>query len=148
MGRLSDEERFLPKVEKTATCWLWTGSLFRSGYGAFRYGGQMRVAHRFAYGLLVGPVPEGLQLDHLCRVRRCVNPAHLEPVSQQVNMARGIGATAINASKDRCVNGHKFTPENTYAVPATKAVPNGGRACRTCKRANDRAYKRRKAVAL
>jgi hypothetical protein len=147
MGDLTDEERFWPKVSKTPTCWLWQGALYRSGYGAFRYEGQMRVAHRFAYARLVAPIPDGLQLDHLCRVRHCVNPAHLEPVTARVNLLRGEGATAANAAKTRCEQGHELTPENTYVVPPTQALPNGGRRCRTCKRQNDRAYKARKAVA-
>lgn len=148
MGRLTDEERFWPKVSKAGACWLWTSSTFRSGYGAFRYDGQMRVAHRFAYELLVGRVPDHLQLDHLCRVRHCVNPEHLEAVPPQVNLLRGTGATAVNAAKTHCANGHEFTPENTYTVPPTDALPNGGRRCRACKRSNDRTHKARKAVAL
>lgn len=88
------EQRFWPKVDKTSTCWLWTGALTLAsnkhvgGYGRFRVGAQMRRAHRYAYELLVGPIPAGLDLDHLCNNRRCVNPAHLEPVTRAVNISR------------------------------------------------------------
>lgn len=84
------ERRFWLNVRKSDGCWEWTGSLSGGGYGQFRVHGKQAQVHRFAYGLLVGPVPEGLELDHLCRNRRCVNPAHLEPVTRSINVARGI----------------------------------------------------------
>lgn len=84
-------ERFWAKVHKTDSCWLWTASL-TFGYGSFWDGkGQVR-AHRFAYELLVDPIPEGLQLDHLCRIRHCVNPDHLEAVTNAENVQRGVVA--------------------------------------------------------
>src|SRR5690348_3625220 len=86
----SPEERFWKYVEKTDSCWIWTGSLNTSGYGILRIGKTTSV-HRFAYELLVGPIGEGLQLDHVCCVRHCVNPAHLEPVTAAENMRREIG---------------------------------------------------------
>jgi hypothetical protein len=127
-------DRFWPKVQKTpGGCWLWTASLCKgTGYGQFREGGRgsrMRTAHRVAYELLVGPVPAGLQLDHLCRVRRCVNPAHLEPVTNRENQLRGAGFPARNAAKTHCAHGHEYTPENTYLHPST-----GHRRCRACAR--------------
>src|SRR5438105_2573404 len=120
-------ERFWAKVEKTDTCWLWTASTANGGYGAFVLNDVIVRAHRFAYELLVGPIPEGLQLDHLCRVRHCVNPAHLEPVTQQENIRRGERATATH-----CPNGHEYTPENTQI--RTGAHRPGTRVCLTCKR--------------
>lgn len=83
--------RFWSKVDKRpGGCWLWTGTMLRSGYGQFRLGlGHVR-AHRFAYELLVGPIPEGLTLDHLCRVTACVNPLHLEPVTLSENVKRAV----------------------------------------------------------
>lgn len=85
-------ERFWQKVEKTSSCWLWRGHVKATGYGqvAFERGPVKKkfLAHRVSYELLVGPVPQGLTLDHLCKVRRCVNPAHLEPVTQKENARR------------------------------------------------------------
>jgi hypothetical protein len=86
----SVEERFWAKVNKTETCWLWTGAKHEKGYGLLKVAGQMHRAHRFVYELLVGPIPEGLSLDHLCRVRNCVNPNHLEPVTTGENIRRGL----------------------------------------------------------
>ena len=84
------EERFWFKVNKTDTCWLWTGALRGDGYGKFHVKRKWVYAHRFAYELLVGPIPDGLELDHLCRIRNCVRPSHLEPVTHQENMQRAI----------------------------------------------------------
>jgi hypothetical protein len=148
MGRLTDKERFWPKVNKTDTCWLWQGALYRSGYGAFRYDGQMRVAHRFAYQVTVGAVPDGRVLDHLCRVRACVRPDHLEPVTDRENVLRGVGPTADNASKTHCDGGHELTEQNTYVSPPTKAHPRGCRHCRICKAEALRAHRARKAATL
>jgi len=83
-----DERRFWSYVEKTETCWLWTGHLTDDGYGRLGINGQLVLAHRFAYELLVGPIPEGLHLDHLCRVRHCVKPDDLEPVTPAENVRR------------------------------------------------------------
>ena len=82
------EQFFFGKVKKTNTCWIWNGCV-RNGYGLFRYKEKVIGAHRFSYELLRGPIPKGLQLDHLCRVRNCVNPNHLEPVTQAENLRRG-----------------------------------------------------------
>lgn len=100
-------ERFWEKVDKTKTCWLWMASQDGCGYGIFRASaGKQRRAHRWAYEQFVGPVPEGLVLDHLCRVRNCVNPAHLEPVTHQENMRR--------SRQTHCKRGHELTPDNVY----------------------------------
>jgi HNH endonuclease len=88
--RPTEAERFWAKVDKTESCWLWTGALAK-GYGQFGGTRKQRIqAHRWAYQELVGSIPEGLELDHLCRVRRCVNPAHLEPVTHSVNIMRSV----------------------------------------------------------
>ena len=123
------EVRFWRFVDKGGECWLWTGSIQRGGYGMFlERPGKSVVAHRFAYRLLVGPVPEGLQLDHLCRVRNCVRPDHLEPVTARENTMRGLGFASANARKTHCKRGHEFTPENT------RILTSGSRLCRACRR--------------
>lgn len=121
-------KRFWDRVNKTKTCWLWTGGLKSGGYGSFYSDGRSHAAHRFAYELEVGPIPEGLTLDHLCRVRTCVNPLHLEPVTRKVNTLRGIGPTALHKRKTRCPEGHEYDETNT------RIRPNGGRDCRECHR--------------
>jgi hypothetical protein len=128
------------RVDKSGDCWLWTGPLTRDGYGKTTFRGQSIVPHRIAYEELVGPIPEGLVIDHLCRVRNCVNPDHLEPVTFRENVLRGVGPAAIHAAKTHCVNGHPFDEENTY-------VFKRWRQCRTCNNENSRLYRQRKAVA-
>jgi hypothetical protein len=130
----SHEQRFLDKVYKRDDCWLWIAKCNNRGYGMFGLDRRMQTAHRVAYELWVGPIPDGLEIDHLCGVRHCVNPAHLEAVTHRENLLRGSGFAAINAAKTHCPRGHEYTPENTYTNPN----PNGGRICRTCKRARDR----------
>lgn len=121
-------ERFWAKVDKTDDCWLWTGVRISNGYGSFRVEGAMRLAHRFAYELLVGPIPDGLQIDHLCRVKHCVNPLHLEPVTQAENVRRGHDARG-------CIHGHPWTEESTYIRPG-----NGARQCRICRKESARRH--------
>lgn len=133
--------RFWAKVNKTDGCWLWTAST-RYGYGTFNDGSGTVAAHRFAYQLVVGPIPNGLQLDHLCHTdavargeceggdscqhRRCVNPSHLEPVTGLDNSRRG-NAGEFWAMKTHCPHGHPYSDENTYHN-------KGRRFCRTCNR--------------
>lgn len=119
--------RFWRYVNKTDTCWLWTGSASR-GYGAFTVSvGRTGVsAYRYAYELLVGPIPNGLELDHLCRVRQCVNPAHLEPVTHRENLMRGATIIAKHAAQTHCLHGHPFDEANTY-------TKRGARECRACR---------------
>lgn len=111
-------------------CHLWTGKTDRGGYGVVHFHGKAYRAHRFFYTHERGPIPAGLHLDHLCRVRHCVNPAHLEPVTQAENISRGFAPPALNARKNLCVRGHEFTPENTYRWSRR---PND-RSCRACNR--------------
>lgn len=126
-------DKWMPVPE--SGCWLWLDEDSSSGYGRFWDGKQAHQAHRFSYEHFVGPVPEGLQLDHLCRVRCCVNPSHLEPVTARENLLRGEGPPGRNARKSHCLRGHEFTLENTYR--------NGthGRNCRTCAKSNQERYR-------
>jgi len=130
-------ERFWDKVipEPNSGCWLWTGSISVNGYG--RIGGRIdgvrkdRPAHRLSYQSLIGPIGDGLVLDHLCRVRCCVNPAHLEAVTQQENVIRGDGPRLARerwSAQTHCKQGHEFTPQNTHRNKR-------GRSCRACDRA-------------
>lgn len=113
-------------------CWLWTRSTTK-GYGKIRLNGAQILVHRLAYESAVGPIPDGLTIDHLCRVRGCVNPAHLEAITRGENTLRGETISARNAVKTHCVNGHEFTAENTR-------VADGHRACRACQRARAAKY--------
>lgn len=98
-------ERFWKKVDKTASCWLWTASLAK-GYGQFHMNGALRMAHRVAYEALIGPIAVGLDLDHLCRVPRCVNPDHLEPVTHRENVLRSESFAAKQVMRTECPHGH------------------------------------------
>lgn len=146
MATFGDErlpERFWAKVRFDASgCWLWTGAEDGKGYGATRRGVEegSRVVHayRWAYEALVGAVPAGLQLDHLCRNTLCVNPAHLEPVTARENWRRGESPSAQRAREAHCKRGHEFTKRNTYYW-------RGKRICRAC-RAEDQAQRRRRAA--
>lgn len=131
-------DRLMSKVDKTATCWLWTARLDRGGYGQTTVLNRPALAHRAVYELLVGPIPAGLQLDHLCRVRRCVNPEHLEPVTPLENSRRGCAGDVVRAraaAQTHCKHGHAYDEKNTYRRKS------GQRDCRTCIRIRVRRYK-------
>jgi len=104
-------------------CWIWIACQVSQGYGRYHYQGETQSAHCVAYAALVGPIPEGMELDHLCRVRNCVNPNHLEPVTNRENVRRGSigGATAIH-----CKHGHRWTEETT------RIDSSGTKRCRVC----------------
>lgn len=142
-------ERFWEKVNKSAPvsshaphlgkCWYWIGTHHSTGYGMFyARPGQRARAHRFAYEMENGEIPKGLVIDHLCRIRHCVRPCHLEVVTHRTNILRGVSNSARNATKDRCFRGHPFSPDNTYIGS------NGQRICKTCRREWTREYRRRK----
>lgn len=131
-------ERFWFYVYRGDGCWLWRGALTGSGYGLFFNGRRSVGAHRFSYELHNGAIPDGLHLDHLCRTPACVNPAHLEPVTSQINTLRGVGPSAENAVKTHCPRGHKYTPENTR----TRRDYPTWRECKQCARMRETAKRK------
>ncbi len=119
--------RLLARVQEDENgCWVWQGALDSKGYGHIYAGPGAGVArcHRVTYQHYVGPIPDGLDIDHLCRNRKCSNPAHLEAVTRRVNLLRGEGPAAANARKLHCDQGHQFD----------KIDPTRGRYCSVCKR--------------
>lgn len=145
-------QRFFAKVSVTSDgCWLWTARVRPDGYGSFRWGSKMVLAHRLSYLIFRTDIAAGLELDHLCHTRdeacpggtclhrQCVNPEHLEPVSHRINALRGRSETANNAVKSHCDRGHAFDAGNTYVRI------DGHRQCRRCeadRKARERAAKR------
>jgi len=134
------EQRFWAKVNKTASCWLWTGFVEPGGYGRFGHGGdkQSQLAHRRAYEFSYGPIAAGFTLDHLCRVRHCVNPGHLEPVSMRENTKRGENHVAKYMIQQHCKNGHEYSEENTYYRHRDGFT---SRVCRKCRRKAQTIYR-------
>lgn len=133
-------ERFWSKVRVAESgCWEWTATRSTRGYGRYSIDARPFQAHRVAYEALLGPIPSGLFTDHLCRVRHCVNPAHLEPVTNRENVLRGESHVARLAQRDHCSSGHAYTAESSYLY-------RGARRCRPCKIAEHRKARRKLAT--
>ena len=130
------EARFWAKVNKTETCWVWTARIGEHGYGEFNIDGKSNLAHRVSYQLAGGEIPKGMCIDHLCRVRKCIRPSHLEVVTYKENTRRG-DSWKINGLKTHCPYDHEYTPENTY-------TRNGSRFCKACDRRRGAEYRARK----
>jgi hypothetical protein len=141
-------ERFLDRLspEPNTGCWFWLGGLNGEGYGYLRVDGVLTPAHLFGYRALIGPVPRGLELDHLCRNKGCVNPRHLEPVTHKVNVNRGANILRARAKREFrdgrivCDLGHPWIRENILFGRPSKRRPSGTMQCRLCH--NDRQLKR------
>jgi len=123
-----DIQRFWSKVQKLDYCWIWVGGVDKDRYGRFCVNGGYIRAHRFSFELSKNRIPEGFQIDHLCRNPSCVNPEHLEAVTPRINTLRSNNITAKNARKVRCIRGHELNEENT------RIRKNGNGACRTCEK--------------
>lgn len=138
----TSEERFLAKVVKVGECWIWQGKHTPAGYGMFRRDGKSQYCHRWSYEHFTGnSIPDGYQVDHLCRTPSCVNPDHLEPVTPEENLRRSNGVSMINRAKTHCPRGHEYSAENTYFYQHRGA---GHRQCRKCWAINKREQARRK----
>jgi hypothetical protein len=122
------------KIDVVGSCWIWTASKDRHGYGLARHALGV-LAHRVSYRIFVGEIPPGLCIDHKCRSRACVNPEHLETVTNRENLMRGNTKAAIFSARTHCARGHEFTQENTHIRPR-----GNGRQCRTCMLEDNRRY--------
>jgi hypothetical protein len=129
LSRLDEELRTLleDRIFRTGDCWLWIGSVSDRGYGNVTYKGKSYKAHRLAYHFYKEDLIPGLEIDHLCKVKNCVNPDHLEQVTKQENMRRSDCVSAVNRRKTRCKRGHDFNSDNTYTHKS------GKRSCRLCR---------------
>lgn len=127
-------ERFWNNISKTDTCWLWIGYKMNKGYGFFSMDNRPYLSHRISYQIHKGDIPKELELDHLCRIRHCVNPDHLEAVAHSENMARGKHATKIY-----CIRGHEFTGKNTINRKGNNG--RNQRECRQCKNIRAKKYR-------
>lgn len=143
------DERFWVKVKQDGDCWVWTATKNApteknggGGYGGFRLDGRMVKAHIYAYKTMVGEIPDGLELDHLCRNRACVNPYHADPVPKAINLQRAVYRLR---ERTHCKYDHEFTPENTYWYKPSSG-DGLGRACKTCRAAAAAAYESRRKI--
>lgn len=140
-GRPPDFAAFVASCAASDACWEWPGTISAAGYGTLRSGGKKVYAHRLSYELHKGPIPCGLEIDHLCRNRKCANPAHLEAVSRRENILRGDGPRLLamrHAAKTHCPAGHPYDEANTSRDRLSRK-----RKCRACDR--ERARRRRAA---
>lgn len=134
----------LPQATAPGECWVRVSNGTGDGnrtYAQTQVDGRRKAVHSVAYTIMIRPIPESFVLDHLCRIPRCWNPTHLEPVSRGENVLRGVGISAVNAKKTACPRGHLFTPENTL-IWWLGEKPR--RRCRICHNATMRRYKARK----
>jgi hypothetical protein len=134
-------KRFLDKILIGSDCWLWTGAKNSWGYGNVTVSKRQWGAHRLSYRNLVGPIPHGMELDHLCRQPSCVRPDHLEVVERATNNIRSNSISAINGRAQVCKAGHPFDEHNTYRRPDRQ-----GRDCRACRRRRKKEQRARRTL--
>src|SRR3990167_9039589 len=135
-------KRFLNKIKLDHTnCWVWDAYKHPKGYGQMRVNGKTVWAYRLSYEIFKGDIPKGLTIDHLCRVRSCVNPDHLEAVTMKENILRGVGITAKESRQTHCKSGHRFILENTNFV---KTKSGFGRECKICRQGYQRSHYNKK----
>jgi len=131
-------QRLLNRTDRTGKCWIWLGSCNDRGYGKMWDGSRLSYVHRLSYEAFVGPIPNGLTIDHLCRNRQCLNPEHLEPVTNRENILRGEGPSAKKARRTKCSGGHQLSGTNLMQ----SRLPY--RQCRICFNEWQRQYKRKR----
>lgn len=143
---MDTHKRFTNKIKIIPNgCWEWQASKNSKGYGQFFFeGNKSGRAHRYSYIFYKGKIPQGNTIDHLCRNRICVNPDHLEAVSNRENVLRGIGISAINSRKKECVRGHKFVGKN-YRLVVSKTGKKS-RHCRLCQKVFNKTFRAKSAV--
>jgi hypothetical protein len=140
--RATPRERFEARIDRDEStgCWVWKGTLNRTGYGLLSVDAKYVLVHRWGYEQFVKPIPDGMTLDHLCRNRACVNPAHLDVVTNRTNVLRGMSPSAVIHRQGVCKHGHEMTSDNVYVPPKNPRH----RQCRTCrKRISREAYARK-----
>lgn len=133
---LSDRVQGRYRVDEDSGCWVWTDAVNDRGYGQLGYRGKIVYAHRVSYEAAKGPIPAAMDLDHLCRVPRCINPDHLEAVNHAENIRRGVSPVAENARKTHCVHGHLLSGDNI------RWRKHGWRNCKTCDRQRSKERRR------